>query len=233
MPDATPWNLRLRRAIAFWAVLSAVSGPLLSGYRFLASHGRLPGTPEKAGLLTIGVNACMITFGLIALGFGFSGFFYSLAVRDDRRWVNLLKGVGIALFAGVSFIPLTESPGDEMHRKQIGLMLCVALFCLATPLSRWIMQYAQIFAIGTAAAIVGFMLLNPAWMRAWWSSDGQYDYSLKPLSELGFYDWVAALMGAAIYVWAYGAFQQWRTQGKWLPEVKERIGWKPNDGAKK
>ena len=36
-------------------------------------------------------------------------------------------------------------------------------------------------------------------------------------------DWLGAALGAVGYVGAYVAFQKWRTKGKWLDEVLEKI----------
>lgn len=202
-----------------------MSGPLLSGYRFLASHGRAPGPPESAGILTLVVNSCMLTFGLLALGLGLSLSFLVLAVRDRRLWVNTFKALAIVLFAW-RFLSSTEPlTGDFQYDRVVGVLFLAALFCLVTPISRWIKEHSRGASIVCGAVVIGAMLVRPDWMKNWWTSGGNSEYQLIPLSQLGLMDWAAALMGAAVYVYAYGGFQQWRTKGKWLEELKQRIGW--------
>jgi hypothetical protein len=196
-----------------------MSGPLLTGYRFLSLRGHLPEAPESPGVLTIVLNSFMMTTGLLWFGLIFSFVFVSLAGREDRLWKNIVKVVLLALF-GASCLANTQ----DKYFQVAGVLLLVALFCVITPLSKWIDRHT-LAAMGVfGILLIASILLQPDWMKDWWTLSFQReDFSLVPVSEMNWAEWVVAVMGAAVYVLAYGAFQQWRTDGKWLDETKNRL----------
>jgi|HubBroStandDraft_1064217.scaffolds.fasta_scaffold43152_2 hypothetical protein len=220
MPDENPWRRRLRSGIAFWAIVSALSGPLLTGYKFLSRRGGLPGAPENAGPITVLVNACMLTWLLLFVGAISSSVFVGLTMREDRRWKTIGKAIFFALFGW----SLTKGSGYSF--KIGGWLLLLAVFCLITPISHWIEEHILAVSAGFAIAMIGAMLFMPNWMRDWWTSSGEV-YQLTPLSEMHWYQWASALFGAGVYVAAFVAFQQWRTDGKWLDVTKRKLSGEP------
>jgi hypothetical protein len=90
--------------------------------------------------------------------------------------------------------------------------------------SHWIERNSLVAGAGIAAMMIGAILFMPNWMQDWWyASSGYRKYLLIPLSEMKWEEWVCALMGAGIYVLAYGAFQQWLTGGRWLEHMKRKL----------
>ena len=66
----------------------------------------------------------------------------------------------------------------------------------------------------------------PGWMKGLWhnfSSQLQSSYFIVPLSQMELGYWILAVAGLGVYVGAFVAFQQWRTEGKWLSEMKDRL----------
>lgn len=219
MPDEMAWSKRLRGLLALWLLVSALAGPLLIGFRFLSSRGSLPEAPSGAGVLTILVNACMLTALLLMAGVLVSLLFTGVATRDDRPWKTVGKSIGFGLLGLLLLF------SNDSSLRIGGWLVLIAVFCaVVAPLSRWIETHFIEVSAAIALAMIAGMLFMPNWMRDWWTSGGGAEYRLKPLSELNPAEWGTAVLGAVVYVMAYGAFQQWRTKGKWLDDVKKKLG---------
>jgi hypothetical protein len=211
---------RLRGGIAAWIIVSAVFSPLITVYCFLANHGRLPAVSVGAGVFTILVNACMVTFLILWLGL-LSGYgFTAMAMRDDSWWRTIGKAillllVGLALMTGRPF---------SQEFTLVGALMLVSAVCSLTPLARVIEAYFIQIAVLVATLTILAVMLLPGWGQDWWATaSGRPTFSIVPLSSMDISGWGCAAFGAAVYVAAYIFFQQWRTQGKWLGEVGNLI----------
>jgi hypothetical protein len=219
MPDEKQWSRRLRVLISLWAMVSAMIGPLLGGYRFLSSRGSLPAASGDVGVLTIAVNLCIMTFGLSVLGLVLGGLFAFCAMRQDRLWKTIVQAILLMLMG----LGLIVGTGTDKYMRLAGVVLLVDLLCLATPLSGWVEKRFGEVATGIGILVVGNVLFRPDWMKDWWMGfSKRNEFELIPLSEMRF-EWIGAVLGASIYVMAYVAFQQWRTEGKWLNDIKDRF----------
>jgi hypothetical protein len=198
---------------------------MLITFYFLSARGRMPDVPKDAGPVTIVVNSCMLAATLSWTGLVTAGLWLGIALRLDHRWWTI---AGKALFFG-AFGWLLAITDDSVQRT-IGYLTLFAVFCLLTPLSRWVESNIGVVVLGIPIAAIGAILLVPGWMQRWYMSEFKRNYMLIPLSDMRLTDWILVLMGAAVYVLAYVAFQQWVTEGRWLDIQKNKLSGKVSDG---
>jgi len=101
-----------------------------------------------------------------------------------------------------------------------GLMLV----CLLSPLHKFVDEhFLELAGVGAGLWMLT-VLVSPELARKWWTSTFErQDFALVPLSEMKVGDYFLAVLGAAAYVGAYVVAQQWRTNGKWLDELRRRM----------
>lgn len=162
---ATPWGNKLRGALAFWALLSAVFSPILTGYRFLAGRGNVPGT-GSAGVLAIVVNSCILTTLLLTLG-GLGGYaFIGLVTRAEAVWKNIVK----AVLQGLLGWWMLLQPG----LRGIGVLFLAGTFCMISPVWKWIERNILVAAGICGVSVVVAMLAQPSSMQDWWTDSGRH-----------------------------------------------------------
>lgn len=218
MPDANRWSKISRRVLAVWAIMSAMSGPFLSGYHFLVSHGRFPAETEHAGTLMVLANVSILTWGVSSMGGISSLFVVGIASADPGElWITIVKDIVVGLFG------LACLTGGR-YGKISGAVLLVAVSSSLTPLGKWIEERFSEVVGACMIAFVVALLFRSDWLQDFWMwYTGQRDFRMIPSSEMTTGNWFLAILGASVYVLAFAAFQQWRTDGKWFQEIKGRL----------
>jgi hypothetical protein len=75
-----------------------------------------------------------------------------------------------------------------------------------------------------AVLVMVLILFHPGWAQAWWANFiGRPGFTFLPLSSFDLGMWLLSFIGLLIYVTAYVAFQEWRTNGTWLTEMRKRV----------
>jgi hypothetical protein len=193
---------------------------MITVFKFLSGHGHLPAAQADVGVFTIVVNACLITATLLWMG-GLIGFaFAALASRADRWWKTIGKAILTLAFALI----LVLIPGPEKYMRLLGVLMLVAVGCLLTPLGKVIEGNFIVSGVVVATLSILAVLLMPEWVSDWWASETrQPAFTIIPLSSMGFAEWGCAALGAVVYVAAYVLFQEFRTKGKWIDDLREKI----------
>jgi hypothetical protein len=222
MPEQK-WGRRLRGAVVAWSIVSATISPLIGVYKFLSAHGApVPASAESAGTLAIVVNMCLLTAAVMLFGALTGEFFAAISSRESVR-----ETIGTAIFISLVALLLFSYGGFSPSRQSdyfIGALLLVAVVLSLSPMGPWIAKHFSEAAVVWGMLFILFLLLIPSWMQSIWRTfTKRSDFAIIPLSRMDLWDWVFALIGAGVYVWAYVAFQQWRTEGKWLKEIQDRF----------
>ena len=212
------WSRRARAALAARAIISAVLSPLITAYKFLSAHHVMPHAPESTGILTIFVNMCVVTtllafFGCLT-GFAFAWF------SSRERWPG---AIGRAVLLSVFALAFLFYPYEPLGRL-VGTLILVAVLLSLSPLAPWIQERSREATIVWGALFLLLLFLTPGWIEGLWQNfTEQSHFAIIPLSQMSLAGWFSALVGLALYVGAFITFQQWRTEGKWLRDMKDRL----------
>lgn len=196
--------------------MSVIVSPLVGAYQFLSGHHVMPAAPGDAGILAIVVNTFLLTTGVMffsLLGVVFAG----LSAREGWGWA-IAKAIWVSLFACIFLV------NYERSVRVIGALLFVAVALSLSPMGRWIDKHSTGAQIFFQMIFIVLLLFYPGWMQSYWQFlSGRSDFSTIPLSSMKLNNWLMALIGAMLYGHAYVAFQQWRTEGKWLKDIQDRF----------
>jgi hypothetical protein len=161
----------------------------------------------------------MLYYGNPTLMGGLIGFMFAgMATRADRWWQTIGKAI---LFLTIALILIA---GTEKYMRLLGVLMLVSAACSLTPPGKVIEANFILSAVVVATLSILLVLLLPEWVSDWWTSETrQPAFTIIPVSSMDFAEWGCAAMGAVVYVAAYVLFQDLRTKGKWIDDVRDRV----------
>lgn len=221
-----------QRFTASWALVAGVLSPLITGYHYLARRNALPVADAGLDAIALIVNMLLL---MAAVGFtgAFVGVMFVCFAKRDRELilVNILGGVFAALLFAVAAYGVIEE-GDRSAYSLWLLIYFGAILCgLLSPLSNFIAAHQVEVGVAVAALSVATMALSNDGIKQCWHIIFEVpDFRMFRLSEMTWRMWCGAVIGASGYVYAYYAFQQWRTGGRWLDKTKEQLRGRSDQG---
>lgn len=207
-----------------WSIGAAVVGLPGSAYKVLSAYGHImPSADGEPSFLAITLNVFMLTMVVTFVALVIAGFFLAASVRHEKLIWSIVKLPFVALM-GTAFVEYHNSGLGDAADYTLGILLLAAIPSCLSPIGRWIDRHSgpASVVVGMLVAIVLFVMPNG--MRGVWTwYFDRPDFTIVPLSSMNGRDWFAAILGGGIYVMAFISFQQWRTEGKWLKQIGNRI----------
>jgi hypothetical protein len=200
----------------------AAATALADFYTLLSKYTRIvPRNVDGADSLTVLVNICAFV-GPSVLVAGVCMLASVCFFVGDEGLFSRLFGAFVNIGAGTE---LRHDLSNNHLLHTAGLLLYVMAVVRITPLYGLLQEHVEsklmsaILYFSTAY----FVFDTDLHIRAWKFVTVDPLFRVIPISTLGFWGWLAAIIGASVYLGLYAAFQIWYTDGKWWQQLRRPV----------
>jgi len=208
-----------RLALAWWAALAAAAAALAGFYSALSKYTHLlPRNIDGIDTFTVLINLCMfvglgVLFGAVCT----FAVVWACALGQSYFWrlFSAIIDVSLGLWLRDHF------PENHLLRA-IGLLLFALAAILVTPLHKFLSDHEETLSTGTLfLGSAYFVFATDLHIYIWKYVTSAPDFRVVQTSSLGFWGWLATIIGAAIYLGLFAIFQVWHTRGKWWKQLTD------------